>query len=63
MSLLKDYPKLRCRRKRGGNERHKTPTEKEEGFGADLLVRCSEGINREVEEKLGEAEAQQPDKT
>lgn len=54
MTLLRDYPKLRCRRKRGGTQRHKTPTEKEEGIGEDLLVRSAEGINREVEEKSGE---------
>lgn len=51
MSLLRDYPKLRCRRKRGGNQRHKTPTENEVGIGEDPLVRCAEGINREMEEK------------
>lgn len=43
-----------CRRKRGGNQRHKSPAEEEEGIGEDPLVTCAEGINREVEEELGE---------
>lgn len=54
MSLLRDNSKLRCRRERGGKQRHKPPPEKEEGTVEDLLVRCAEGINKEVEEKSGE---------